>query len=172
MDRLAVTCGPAGRVSARLGEWAGLRVPDPAHGAERDLLAGGVREARTLSAEYENLLSHYGSPEYAHRVAGAEAALKTLRDQDFHQRLNLEFDDAADRVIKAVGNGTLLKLVALLLPGTRQENVHALRRVHATILAGLAERLPQLVQPAGPLYLEQVDFALLLRAVEKEMAAR
>ncbi|MFD9824853.1 hypothetical protein [Streptomyces violascens] len=154
-------------------EWAALSAPDAARAAQYERLKGQAAEAYAVSAEYAGLIALYESPEYAQRVARAEARLKTFRDHDFDLLLRQEYEAAADRVVAAAGNNvTLLRVVGVLLDRLRGGRPEGLGRVHIANLEGLAQRLPELVAAAGPLYLQRVDFSLLLREVEKELAAR
>ncbi|MBB4895869.1 hypothetical protein FHS39_004950 [Streptomyces olivoverticillatus] len=174
MDRLAGVFGA--ELSERAPgwlEWAGLREPDPARSAQVEQLAAQVAEAHALSAEYARLISLYESPEYADRTARAEADRKIFRDHDFRGILGQEYEEAADRVVAALGNrARLLQVVDNLLMRVKGDHPQGLGRVHVNILKGMAAHLPELAAAAGPFYMERVDFALLLREVEKELAAR
>ncbi|MEV0322986.1 hypothetical protein ACIBKX_33050 [Streptomyces sp. NPDC050658] len=154
-------------------ERVGLSAHDPERAALYDRLTQQLEEARSVSAEYAALLSLYQSPEYAQRTAEAEARLKTFRDHEFHRLLLKEYDEAADRVVAAAGNSSvLLECAGTLLEWARGARPDGLGRAHTAILEGMAERLPQLVAAAGPFYTERVDFAFLLAAVQKELARR
>ncbi|MBP2406169.1 hypothetical protein [Streptomyces syringium] len=174
MDRLAGVLGA--ELSERAPGWlerTGLRETDPALSAQVEQLSGQVAEAHALSAEYARLISLYESPEYADRTARAEADLKTFRDLDFRRLLDQEYGEAADRVVAASGNNArLLQAMGILLDRVKGDPPKGLGGVHINILEGMAERLPDLAAAAGPFYMERVDFALLLREVEKELAAR
>ncbi|MGW7578591.1 hypothetical protein [Streptomyces sp. NPDC054765] len=154
-------------------EWAGLREPDPDRVALAEQGAGLVAEARAISAEYARLISLYESPEYAQRTARAEADLKTIRDHDFRSIFNQEYKEASDRVAEAlVGKSDkLLQAVDILLDRVKGDHPEGLGSIPTTFLEGLAEYFSQLAAAAGPFY-DARDFALLLREVEKELAAR
>lgn len=154
-------------------ERVGLCADDPDRARLFDRLTEQLEEARAVAAEYAALLSLYQSPEYAQRTARAEARLKTIRDHDFHQLLSKEYEAAADRVVAAAGNSSvLLECAGTLLEWARGARPDGLRRAHTATLEGMAERLPHLVAAAGPFYAERVDFAFLLHSVEKELARR
>ncbi|MWA07854.1 hypothetical protein [Streptomyces sp. BA2] len=154
-------------------ERAGLCAHDPDRAALLDRLTEQLKEAQAMAVEYAALLSLYQSPEYTQRTARAEARLKTFRDHDFHQLLSKEYEEAADRVVAAAGNSSvLLECAGTLLEWARGARPDGLRRAHTAILEGMAEQLPHLVAAAGPFYAERVDFAFLLQAVEKELARR
>ncbi|MFH8786647.1 hypothetical protein [Streptomyces roseoverticillatus] len=175
MDRLAGVFGA--ELSERAPgwlEWAGLREPDPARPVQVERLAGQVAEARAVSAEYARLISLYESPEYADRTARAEADLKIFRDLDFRRMLNQEYGEAVDRVaVAALGKKDwLLPAVKNLLMRVEGDHPRGLGRAHVKSLEEMAEHLPELAAAAGPFYMERVDFALLLREVEKELEAR
>ncbi|MFI1252863.1 hypothetical protein ACH4U6_03505 [Streptomyces netropsis] len=174
MDRLAGALGA--ELSERAPGWlerTGLRETDPALSAQVEQLSGQVAEAHALSAEYARLISLYESPEYTDRTARAEADLKAFRDLDFRRLLDQEYGEAADRVVAASGNNArLLQAMGILLDRVKGDHPKGLGGVHINILEGMAERLPELAAAAGPFYMERVDFALLLREVDKELAAR